>query len=282
MSALRAASSALVALLLGGAAGVGTAAATPPERVVSINLCTDQLAMLLAAPGQLISVSHLATDARSSAMAVEAAGWPANRGRAEDVYLLAPDLVLAGNHTTPATVEMLRRLGIAVEVFPHATGFADVTAQLTRMGDVLGREPEAAAAVAAFEAGLAALAGAPAADAPRAALYQAGGWSSGRASLPGEVLAAAGLANVASELGLPAGGFLPLEVLVRAAPDLIVTGQPWPGASRAEDRAAHPALRDAGRAAAALSDRDWVCGLPHLLGPVTAMTEMRRALEGGQ
>jgi iron complex transport system substrate-binding protein len=135
---------------------------------------------------------------------------------------------------------------------------------------------------ARFEADLAALATRPAEGAPRAALYQAGGWSAGRASLPGEVLAAAGLGNVAEELGLAAGGFLPLEALVMAAPDLVVTGQPWPGASRAEERAAHPALQGAGRAATALTDRDWVCGLPQLLGPIAAMVELRRSLEAGR
>ena len=47
-------------------------AASAPERVVSIDPCTDQLALMLAAPGQLVSVRHLATDPRSSAMAEEA------------------------------------------------------------------------------------------------------------------------------------------------------------------------------------------------------------------
>lgn len=121
------------------------AAAAPPERVVSVNLCTDQLAMLLAAPGQLISVSHLARDPRSSAMAAEAAAFPTNAGRAEDVYLLAPDLVLAGSFTTPASVALLRRLGLRVETFPHATSLADVGAQLRQMGTLLGREAEAEA-----------------------------------------------------------------------------------------------------------------------------------------
>jgi iron complex transport system substrate-binding protein len=51
--------------VLGGAAPADTA----PRRVVSINLCTDQLAMMLAAPGQLVSVSDLAADPHSSAMA---------------------------------------------------------------------------------------------------------------------------------------------------------------------------------------------------------------------
>ena len=44
-------------------------AVAAPRRVVSMNLCTDQVAMLLAAPGQLISVSDLAQDPRMSPMA---------------------------------------------------------------------------------------------------------------------------------------------------------------------------------------------------------------------
>jgi iron complex transport system substrate-binding protein len=272
MSVWRVASSALAALCLGGAA-----LADPPARVVSINLCTDQLAMLLAAPGQLVSVSHLARDERSSAMAAEAAAWPANGGRAEDVYLLAPDLVLAGSFTTPATVAMLRRLGIRVELFAPATRLADVGAQLRQMGAVLGREAEAEALAARFEAALMALGGDGGAP-PRAALYAANGWSSGRHSLPGEVLAAAGFANVAAGLGLETGGFLALEALVLAAPELIVTGRPWPGASRAEALPRHPALARSTAQGVALTDSDWVCGLPHVLRAVEAMLEARHRL----
>jgi iron complex transport system substrate-binding protein len=49
------------------AAGLVLAAATPlraeaPGRVVSMNLCTDQLALMLAREGQLISVSDIARD----------------------------------------------------------------------------------------------------------------------------------------------------------------------------------------------------------------------------
>ena len=278
MSVWRAGSRALAALAL--AVGLaGAAAAGPPQRVVSINLCTDQLAMLLAAEGQLLSVSRLARDPRSSAMPEAAEAWPVNSGRAEEVYLQAPDLVLAGSLTTPATVEMLRRLGIGVELFPPAQSLADVGAQLRRMGTVLGRPAKGAAMAERFEAALAALAveGAEA----RAALFQASGWSSGRHSLPGEVLAAAGFANVAAELGMDTGGFLPLEVLVMAAPDLVVSGRPFPGASRAEELTGHPALLATAPAGVALTDRDWVCGLPHVLNAVEAMLEARRQLEAG-
>ena len=278
MSVWRAVSERLPALGLAVCLG-GAAVAGPPQRVVSINLCTDQLAMLLAAEGQLVSVSRLARDPRSSAMAEVAEGWSVNSGRAEEVYLQAPDLVLAGSFTTPATVEMLRRLGIDVALFPPAQSLADVGAQLRRMGEVLGRPNAGAALADRFEAALRALAveGASA----RAALFQANGWSAGRHSLPGEVLAAAGFANVATELGMNTGGFLALEALVMAAPDLVVTGRPWPGASRAEEVTGHPALAASAPAGVALTDRDWVCGLPHVLNAVEAMLDARRNLGDG-
>ncbi len=266
MWAWRVVSSALVALWLGGAAAAG-----PPDRVVSINLCTDQLAMLLAAPGQLVSVSYLARDPRSSAMAEAAEAWPVNGGTAEDIFLLAPDLVVAGSFTTPETVRMLDRLGIPVVLFPPATSLQDVGAQLRQMAAVLGRPEAGAAAAAEFEAALSDLAAEE--EGPTAALYQAGGWTGGRHSLAGEILAAAGLRNLAVDLGMEQGGWLALEQLVLAQPELLVTGRPFPGASRAEEITGHPALRRGlpGRAGVALTDRDWVCGLPHVLDAIRAM-----------
>src|SRR5690606_19064584 len=62
----------LAALALTGLACAAPARAEPPPaRVVSINVCTDQYAMLIAGEGQLHSVSHLAADPYSSAMVEE-------------------------------------------------------------------------------------------------------------------------------------------------------------------------------------------------------------------
>ncbi|WP_317616335.1 substrate-binding domain-containing protein [Paracoccus mutanolyticus] len=82
-------------------------AGAAPRRVVSINLCTDQLALAVAAPGQLVSVSELARDPALSAMASRAAAIPSNRGRAEEVLALRPDLVLASSLGDAATVRLL-------------------------------------------------------------------------------------------------------------------------------------------------------------------------------
>ncbi|MCM2562987.1 ABC transporter substrate-binding protein [Lutimaribacter sp. EGI FJ00014] len=253
-----------------------------PKTVVSLNLCTDQLAMMLAAPGQLAAVTALAANPRTSAMAEKAADLPVIHGRAEEVYLMAPDLVLAGRFTDRATVDMLRRLGLRVEEFNPAYALSDIPDRLARMGDLLGRPDRAEALIDRFNADLAALRHDN--KGPRAALYYANGYTSGDTSLAGQILRAAGFENIATEMGFGAIGALPLEMLAMAAPDVVVTGNPYPGASRAEAVMEHPVVTalKRGRVNGTVTDRDWVCGTPHALRAVTAMADLRRRVEAAR
>ncbi|WP_245514075.1 ABC transporter substrate-binding protein [Antarcticimicrobium luteum] len=272
----------IAALVLTGAAALaGTAPA--PKRVVSVNLCTDQLALLLAAPGQILSLSHLSQDPDSSSMAEAARAYPTNGSGAEEVYLLAPDLVLAGSFTAASTVQMLRTLGIRVEIFAPAQSLADVPERIAQMGAALGREAEAAALIARFRADLDRLSATPDRR-PRAALYYVNSYTVGDRTLAGDILRAAGFANVAGEAGLARGGTLPLEQLILLAPDVIVSGRDYPGQSRAEEVLDHPALRalPGTRVAGTLTDRDWICGTPMVLSAVEKLRDLRLSLEGNE
>lgn len=261
------ASPGLIGLLIGilsGAAAAAPDTAPRPTRVVSMNVCTDQLALMLAAPGQLLSVSYLARDARISSMVDAAHKVGVNHGRAEEIYLQDPDLVIAGRFSTQATVAMLVRLGVPVVVIEPARSLDDVRARILQMGEILGRTAAAKTLLAEYDAGLAALAtnaaDAAPGDGPRAAIYSARGWTQGDASLSGQILRAAGLRNIAGELGLDTGGRLALEQLALQAPDLLITPQPYPGHSQAEEILDHPAVTAlrASAGQALMSDRDWV------------------------
>ena len=255
------------------------AAAETPARVVSMNLCTDQLAMMLAAPGQLISVSHLAFDPLLSSMVAEAAAYPENRGGAEQIFLMKPDLVLSGTYNSLAAVDLLRGLGITVVQVPPISSLDDVPRQILSVGQALGQEKAAQALVAEFQSGLAALAY----DGPKAsaAVYSSSGYTSGAGTLADDVLDLTGFHNIAGDLGLSGGGVLPLERLVMAAPQVIVTSAPYPGASRAEEILHHPALVDLRQNAGitATTDADWVCGTPDILRAIAAMKIAREAIE---
>lgn len=254
-----------------------TGALAGPSRVVSMNLCTDQLAMLLAAPGQLASVSYIARDTRASAMADAAMAYPVNHGLAEEIYLLQPDLVIAGAYSTPATTDMLRRLGVPVVVFQPASSLQDVRARILQMGQVLGREETARSLLADYDQRLAKIEQAGP-EAPRAALFAANGFTSGSMTLAGRILSAAGLRNIADELGYVHSGHMPLELLAMSAPELLIGTSPYPRASRSEDNLAHPVVRQlaARSGAGRMRDADWVCGTPHVLRAVETLARERR------
>lgn len=265
---------ALICLLL---AAAPAAAREAPARVVSMNLCTDQLAMLLAAPGQLVSVSKLARDPMSSAMAEEAKGYPVNHGQAEEVWLLRPDLVVVGSYTAQAAAQMLERLGTRVLRVAPAASLADVPARLRTLGEAMGRQKRAEALIAEFETRLAALR-AEVDRRPSAALYYANGYTTGDQTLAGEILLAAGFHNIAGARG---GGQLPLEALAMAEPEALITARPYPGASRSEEILMHPVVRQlrAARAATANTGSDWICGTPHVLGAIEDLSRFRQEIE---
>ena len=239
--------------------------AEPPRRVVSMNVCTDQLAMLIAGEGQLHAVSYLAGDPGTSAMADEAGRYAVNHGLAEEIFLMQPDLVLAGTFTTRATVELLRRLGFRVEEFAPESSFADVRANITRMGTLLGREARAAELVGELDAGLEALrASAP--EEKTVALYYANGYTSGVGTLADAVVDAAGLANLGASLGYAGTVRLPLELLVLARPDLIAGGdRRYPAPALATEIFVHPALAALAADTVALPSSYTVCGAPFTL-----------------
>ena len=271
------------ALALALALGATAAQAGPPERVVSINLCTDQLAMLLAAPGQLVSVSHIAADPLTSVMAREAARYHHNHAQAEEIHAMAPDLVLAGPYTSRYTVGLLRRLGVDVRELPEAEGLAEIPQTIRRMGEWLGREAQAEVLAAEFQAGLAALA--PEGDArPRAVLHHANNYTSGIQTMAHQILTFAGFANIAEEAGITGGGTLPMEQLIMLMPDIVISGQRYAGLTRAEDVLDHPAMaalraRQAG-AGTVVSDAEWVCGTPAVLSAIARLVALHDAERG--
>ncbi|HMM75265.1 MAG TPA: ABC transporter substrate-binding protein [Gammaproteobacteria bacterium] len=255
------------------------ACAAAPARIASINLCTDALLLELADPGRIASITALSRDPTLSVHAARARTLPVNHGRAEELLVLAPDLVLADGGSSPATVTLLRRLGLNVETLPTATTLPEVIALVHRAGELIG----APARAAALAERLAALARRPAPDAPRALIVQPGGYVPGPDTLGPTLLALAGLRDLAPSLGLGRGGFANVEALLLARPEPIVRGRDAnPGRAIADDFLSHPALEHARRAhggmrAVAVSDAAWACGSASL---IDAVRDLRAAVAG--
>jgi iron complex transport system substrate-binding protein len=277
---MRRVASSLARVALAVALASGVARAEPPRRIVSLNLCTDQILVDLVGRERIAALSHLASDPALSAIAEEARGLVTIRGTAEEVLARNPDLVLTIAGSTPATVSLLERLGNRVLAVPLANDFDAVRSITRTIAQAVGEVQRGEQLLASFDARLAA--GAPAdARRPSALVYQLNSLASGPGTLVDAMLTAAGFRNLARELLLGPAGRLPLETLVANPPDLVVLATA-PDAFRtiAADNLRHPAL------AAVLAERphvllgmaDWLCGTPRAARAVEALAGWRRAL----
>jgi iron complex transport system substrate-binding protein len=108
-----------------------------PRRIVSLNLCTDQLVLALADRAAVRSVTWLARDPQSAVLAAAAAEVPVNHGLAEEIIPLAPDLVVAGLYTARTTVALLKRFGFSVLELDVPDSLPAIAAQMRTVAHAL-------------------------------------------------------------------------------------------------------------------------------------------------
>ena len=265
---------ALVAIV--AAAMLVSAVAARPLRVMSISECTDQLVLALVPPARITSVTWLSRDPESSAMARQAAGVPVNRGTAEEVLQQRPDLVFAGTFTTPATRQLLKRLGSPLIEIGPADTLAAIRAQTRQVAAAVGEPARGEALLARMDRELADLARAPG-PRLRIAAWDGSGFSAARGTLYDLIVTLSGAINLAADRHLRTG--VPdTELLLSAAPALLLRGG---GDDRAGLRAdvADSALvrRFWGTRSLSIPASAYVCGTPFV---ADAAVTLRRQLRG--
>ena len=251
-----------------------------PSRIVSLNMCTDELLLRLVPPDRIASVTWLSQDPRSANMADIARRVPANHGLAEEVRAQRPDLVVAGRYTTRLTVAMLRRAGIRVVDFDVPNDLPAIYAQIREFARVVGERARGEALVSAMEASLSEPI--PAMERPGAFVLRPNGFTAGRGSLVDEILTKAGLDNLAARLDLGNYGQVPLEtVVLEGASVLVMDGERAGPPSLATALLDHPVLAKLRRRLRAVSipSRLWTCAGP---GVVEAVERLRTDTRGGR
>ena len=234
-----------IALLVLGAGAAK--AADAPRRVVSFNLCADQLVLALADKDQIAGLSPYAADPALSVMAEKAKDFPRLDWQAESVIPLQPDLVLTGSWDRPVTRRLLGALGYRLAQIDVVTDIASARAQIIAVAELLGHPERGAALVRDIDAAQHELTVMPVLAGLRktALVLERGGFTSGKATLASALIAQAGFAAPANAPpGM--GGFLPLEKLLVLKPDIVVLKD---APREATDQGAlyltHPALREA-------------------------------------
>lgn len=278
---------AAIAVALGSMAPA-VSADGPPRRIVSFNLCADQLLVALADPAQIAGLSPYAVNPLLSVMTEKAAAFPRLDWDAESVVNLAPDLVLGGPSHRPIHA-MLSAMGIRVVDVALIRNIADARRQAIEVGKLVGhpeRGEVLARQIEQAEMRLAAMAINP----PLTALViQREGYREGPASLASGMLSIAGLRppdrtapGAGGFMAAEQGGFVSLEHLLTNGPDVLVLQDP---PREARDQGAlfitHPALltRYGPNRRIDLPERYTLCGGPPLLQGLDYLARAIKALK---
>ncbi|HEY4264187.1 MAG TPA: ABC transporter substrate-binding protein [Micropepsaceae bacterium] len=217
-----------------GMPGVIVAAERPkPQRVMSLNLCTDQLVLQLLPPERISSVTYISRIPGYSFLTAQARAVPVNDATAEEVLRDHPDLVIAGSTSTTPIRALLRKTGIPLLEVPAADNFEEIRNVTRLVAHAVGEDAAGETLIAHMDRTLGALA----ASAPTKIVVA--GWN-GAGDVPAKgtlfdaILTAAGGVNVVAGINahIVYGQYtgFDLEQLVAMRPDLLAYGRSRAGA----------------------------------------------------
>jgi iron complex transport system substrate-binding protein len=231
----------LVAMIALALPGSNARAANLP-RLVSMNVCADQLLLTLADPEQILGLSRFARDGWQS-QAGDISRYSVLSGGAEDVLLIRPDIVVASAFDKRSTRELLKAKGLRLVELAVPKTLDEARQQIREAGDITGHPDRAAVEIARLDAALARARRAVSERHYRVLPLSRRGWVAGSDSFVGSLLRDTGLRSAAGDLGFAFGGFASLEAIVNLRPDFIVVSQA--GDTARDDGQAfllHPAL----------------------------------------
>jgi iron complex transport system substrate-binding protein len=246
----------------------GAVAEAAPRRVASLNLCTDELLLTLAAPDQIASVTHLSQNPAETPLWRQARRYRSNDGSLVSVAGLRPDLVLTMGGGARDRLRIAERLGLPTLDLPYPQTLADIASSIVRVAAALGRPQAARPAVDRLRALRRTV---PAARIDSVWLG-GGGRSVGAASLAAQWMALAGLRQ--RELS---GDRVSLEHLLVRPPAVLLRSDYRSGQYSGEQRwLSHPLAKGTRRSRTLVTDgRLWNCMGPPMIAEVG---RLRRAL----
>ncbi len=201
------------------------ATATPAQRIVSLDLCSDWMLMRYARSEQVLAFSPLLYDYPAPWVADN---LPQHDGRLETIVRLQPDLVISGEYNAITLRKRLQQLGFRSEVFTLPLNLQQIQQYQNRFAQVVS-----------------AVVGVESRKLPQYAskrrsllLLGANGIGTGQGTMESELLQHAGWKNYLQQPGYQA---LSLEAIAASPPDALYYSAPISSAL-ANLFATHPAV----------------------------------------
>ncbi|RVT91009.1 ABC transporter substrate-binding protein [Sphingomonas crocodyli] len=245
-------------------------AATPPKRIVSLNLCADQLILTLADRSQIAGLTRNAAKTNMSAEAARTKGLRILGTSAEQILEIDPDLVVGIPARRNAILQALKMRKYPAVDLKSADTLEDIYASIRTVSDAVGHADRGEAMIARMEADLARM---PKLGRGRVAVYyQRRGYVTGTGTLVDDLMQRVGLVNLAQKLGKSTLSQMSLEEMVAARPDfLIVESATDKVTDQGTEMLHHPALDSIPRLH--IPEAWTVCGGPAYTKAVHTLTE---------
>lgn len=199
-----------------------------PKRIVSINLCTDEILLRLVEPERVAALTKFSADAEVSTVAVQAQHIKKIQAGIESVQACGPDLLVGGKFSNKETLRFFSLSGIPVLTFGLPKNFEDIYGDIRTLAQAVGEPEKGEALIRGMQEELAELKGVrphfpeTGSDPLRAFFFQSGGFVPGAGTFENAIMEAAGLENLAAVLGIQDYGSLSLEKLIEMKPEVLI------------------------------------------------------------
>ena len=201
-------------------AGAGTRVPNP-QKIVSVNLCTDELLLQLVGTERVAALTKFSADPEVSTVAFQTKVVKKIQGGIEDVQACSPDLLVGGRFSHKETLRFFERSGIPVLTFGLPKHFEDIYTDIHKLAGAVGETGKGDQLVERMQSDLAALKQSLGPK-KKAFFFQSGGFVPGSGTFENAIMEAAGLENLAASMGIRDYGSLSLEKLIEMKPDVLI------------------------------------------------------------
>jgi iron complex transport system substrate-binding protein len=204
---------------------------SPPRRVASLNLSSDEVLAEILPPDRLVSVTRWVDEPGTSNILgrIPSSVYRFNKVDMERLVALSPDLVVVSEYTDADFLDLIARSGMRFHRMRGLSSLDGVRTAILDLGRAVGAEQGARRLVARYDATLRDLERRLAGAKKPRVLYWTSGLTAGADTAIGALIEGAGGVNVGRELGVQ--GIAPpgVERAFVADPDFILVGA-WPRA----------------------------------------------------
>ncbi len=234
-----------------------------PSRVISMNLCSDELVLRLADRSNIAAITSSSLVPDISSVVDLAQGLTTTKGTLEEVITLDPDLVIAGRYDSQK-INILKKLGINVMSVGIAKNFDDLKKNIREIASVLEEEEKGDALIKDMDNRLKKIQNQKTSPV-NGVFYRTGGLTAGEDSIINDMMVSAGVNNIATQFSTRSARHIEMENLIIGNPELIIFSNykiDAPTVRRA--LLTHPAIRKgfSGLREVYLPSQYLICGSP--------------------